>query len=219
MNSSAPFHHLLLAHSPELWDTLRQPTVEDPLRVLISGCILGLKCGVDGTDYGMGGALTPLVALPTVEALGFCPEDAGIGTPRTMPDIHGGDGFDVLRGTARVLDQFGADLTDGMIRGAEKMVEYAVARRIELAVLTDASAACGSQVISDGCRFTEPRKYTAGVGVAAAMLLEAGIPVLSQRDYASLERLLVHCHAPEFTSIGKPDHHLTPWYTEYFARL
>ncbi|MBK7034168.1 MAG: DUF523 domain-containing protein [Ignavibacteria bacterium] len=218
MSNSDQFHQMLLAHSPRLWNTLRKPSIEDPLRVLISGCILGLKCGVDGSDYGMGGALTPLVSLPTVEALGFCPEDAGIGTPRTMPDIHGGDGFGVLRGTARVLDQFGADLTVGMIRGAEKMVEYAVDRRIELAVLTDASAACGSQVISDGCRFTEPRKYTAWVGVAAAMLLEAGIPVLSQRDYASLERLLILCQAPEFVSIGKPDHHLTPWYTEYFAK-
>jgi uncharacterized protein YbbK (DUF523 family) len=218
MSNSDQFHQMLLAHSLGLWETLRRPSIEDPLRVLISGCILGQKCGVDGSDYGMGGALTPLVSLPTVEALGFCPEDAGIGTPRTMPDIHDGDGFGVLRGTARVLDQFGADLTDGMIRGAEKMVEYAVARRIELAVLTDASAACGSQVISDGCRFTEPRKYTAGVGVAAAMLLETGIPVLSQRDYASLERLLILCQAPEFVSIGKPDHHLTPWYTEYFAK-
>jgi uncharacterized protein YbbK (DUF523 family) len=167
----------------------------------------------------MGGALTPLVKLETVEAFGFCPEDAGIGTPRTMPDIHGGDGFGVLHGTAKVLDQFGADLTDGMIRGAAKMVEFATKNRIELAILTDASAACGSQVISDGCRFTEPRSYTAGVGVAAAMLLEAGIPVLSQRDYASLERLLVLCQAPQFDSIGRPDHHLTPWYTEYFARI
>lgn len=216
-NSNQP-HHLLLAHSPEVWETLRQPSAEEPLRLLISGCILGQKCGVDATDYGMGGALTPLVSLPTVAAHGFCPEDAGIGTPRTMPDIHGGDGFDVVRGTAKVLDQYGADLTDGMIRGAEKMVTYALANRIELAVLTDASAACGSQVISDGCRFTEPRKYTAGVGVAAAMLLDAGIPVLSQRDYASLERLLIVCQAPQFVSIGKPDHHLTSWYTEYFAR-
>lgn len=108
-----------LPHAPELLDTLRAATPEDPLRVLVSGCLAGNPCGVDGTDYGLGVVLRELLALPTVRVTAFCPEDDGIGTPRTMPDIHGGDGFDVLDGRARVRDEHGADLTEKMVRARE----------------------------------------------------------------------------------------------------
>lgn len=208
---------LQLAHVDNGIATLRVPTPDAPLRVLISGCIMGLPCGVDGTDYGMGGALAPLVALPTVEAISFCPEDAGLGTPRGMPDIHGGDGFDVLDANARVLDQHGNDLTQGMIVGARRMADHAEARGVELAVLTDMSAACGTQVISDGGRFGAERTYRAGVGVAAAELLRRGIPVLAQRDYRSLELLMVHCGADIVPTPGRKDHHQTDWYISYFG--
>jgi uncharacterized protein YbbK (DUF523 family) len=206
-----------LAHLSNGIETLRIPTEAEPLRILISGCIMGMPCGVDGTDYGMGGALAPLTALPTVTVKAFCPEDVGLGTPRGMPDIHGGDGFDVLDGTARVLDQFGNDLTDGMITGAAAMAEFARSHAIELAVLTDMSAACGTQVISDGGRFAPERRYRAGVGVASATLLRHGIPVLAQRDYRSLERLMVHCGAEIEIAPDRKDHHQTEWFVQYFG--
>ena len=44
--------------------------------------------------------------------LPFCPEQHALGTPRSMPDIHGGDGVDVLAGRARVLDEVPADARD-----------------------------------------------------------------------------------------------------------
>ena len=31
---------------------LRIPTVEEPLRILVSSCLLGVKCGVNGDNYG-----------------------------------------------------------------------------------------------------------------------------------------------------------------------
>jgi hypothetical protein len=99
-----------------------------------------------------------------------------MGIPRTMPDLHGGDGVDVLEGRARVRDEHGADLTDAMIAGAEAMLSFARAERAELAVLTDMSAACGTQVISDGCRLVPLRRFQKGVGVAAATLLARGHP-------------------------------------------
>ena len=43
-----------LAHAPEQITRLRAPTASGPLRVLVSGCLAGLPCGIDGTDYGMG---------------------------------------------------------------------------------------------------------------------------------------------------------------------
>jgi len=145
-----------LARSPAAFG-LRSPTTRDPLRVLVSGCLVGLSCGVDGTDYGLGGVLGNLLALPTLKTFVFCPEEKAQGTPRGTPDIHGGDGEDVLDGTARIYDQFGADLTEKMLSGARAMLAYAEANAVELVILTDMSAACGSQVISDGCTRT-PRR-------------------------------------------------------------
>lgn len=206
-----------LAHDPALLASLRTPTPADPLRVLVSGCITGMKCGVDGTDYGMGGCLAEFLALPTLRVIPFCPEDAGLGTPRTMPDIHGGDGNDVLDGRARVLDEHGADLTAGMIAGAEAMAAHALAERAELAILTDTSAACGTQVINDGCRFTTIRKYRRGVGVAAALLMRRGIAVVSQRDHRTIAAIR-HLADPA-AAVGdvRPDHHETEWYRSYFG--
>lgn len=206
-----------LAHDPALVAALRAPTVADPLRVLVSGCITGMKCGVDGTDYGMGGCLADFLALPTICVIPFCPEDAGLGTPRTMPDIHGGDGHDVLDGRARVLDEHGADLTAGMIAGAEAMAAQALAARAELAILTDTSAACGTQVISDGCRFATIRKYRRGVGVAAALLMRRGIAVVSQRDHRTLAAIWKRADPAAAIDPARPDHHETEWFRTYFG--
>src|SRR5688572_26877104 len=171
---------MLLAHHPAAVRALRPPTAQDPWRVLVSGCLAGWGCGVDGGDYGFGLRFADLFALPTLRVLPFCPEQHGLGTPRTMPDIHGGDGFDVIAGRARVLDEHGRDLTAKMIEGAQAMLAFAQEQRAELALLTDMSAACGSQVISDGCRLLSERRWRKGVGVATALLLNAGIPVVAQ---------------------------------------
>ena len=117
-------------------ERLRVPTREDPWRVLVSGCILGMPCGVDGTDYGMGGTMLEFFAHPLVSTRAFCPEDTALGTPRGMPDIHGGDGFAVLDGAARVLDENGNDLTAGMIAGGEAMLAFAQTEEVDFAAGT-----------------------------------------------------------------------------------
>lgn len=205
-----------LPHEPGAVDRLREPTVADPWRVLLSGCMAGLACGVDGTDYGFGGVMDEFFSSDRVVALPFCPEDVGLGTPRGWPDIHGGDGFDVLDGRATVLDPDGADLTEGMIVGAEAMVRFAELEAIDFAVLMDMSAACGSQVISDGSRFAETRAYRAGVGVAAAGLLRAGVPVVSQRDARTLGALRARLDPTHEPDPDVLDHHRSPWFLSYF---
>ena len=205
-----------LAHDPEAVARLREPTEEAPWRVLLSGCIAGLACGVDGTDYGFGGAMQWFFDLPHVVAVPFCPEDAGLGTPRGWPDIEGGDGLDVLDGKARVVDQDGKDLTAGMIAGAEAMVAFAEKERIDFALLMDMSGACGSQVISDGTRFVEERKYRRGYGVAAAALARAGVPIVSQRDDRTLDRLRLRLTPDATPRDDAVDHHEREWYRTYF---
>lgn len=210
---------MLLAHIEDLAAVLRTPTEAEPWRVLLSGCMAGWSCGVDGTSYGLGGRVQPLFDSGPAVALPFCPEDVGLGTPRTMPDLHGGDGRALLAGApgVRVLDEHGTDLTEGMLAGARAMVAFALEHRVDLAVLTDMSAACGTSVISLGCRFDEPRRYQQGLGVAAAMLVQAGVPVVAQRDERTIQRLRALLD-PGFTvDVAALDHHEHPWTREHFG--
>ena len=205
-----------LAHSPEALAALRVPTPDDPWRVLLSGCIAGWNCGVDGTHYGMADAVPWLVKTPLVQVVAFCPEDVGLGTPRPMPDLHDGDGFGVLDGTASVRAPDGTDLTAAMLRGAEAMVAHAQEHRVDFALLTDMSGACGTQVVSLGCRFDTPRRYQRGVGVAAALLLRAGVAVVSQRDFRTLGQLRALAEPGFVPDPEARDHHEGEWFRGYF---
>ncbi|MDF1565430.1 MAG: DUF523 domain-containing protein [Deltaproteobacteria bacterium] len=208
-----------LALHPGAVAALREPTEADPWRLLVSACLTGAPCGVDGDDYGMGAKNAELLALPTLKVIPFCPEDHGLGTPRTMPDLHGGDGRAFHAGRARVLDQHGQDLSEGMRRGAEAMRDLALREEAELALLTDASAACGTQVISLGCRFDTPRRFQFGFGVAAALLVEAGIPVVSNRDFATLGRLRARLQPGFVPDPEAKDHHDHPWVVEHRSEI
>lgn len=210
---------MMLAYEADPLAHLRAPSEESPLRILLSGCMAGLACGVDRSDNGMGSAVHDLMVAPRARCLRFCPEDHALGTPRGTPDIHGGDGADVLAGRASVLDDRGCDISAEMIAGAAAMVDFARRESVEVAVLVDMSGACGSQVISDGSRFEKDRRYRRGRGVAAAALIEAGIPILSQRDYRTLGliRKLVGAR-PVAPPPHELDHHETDWYRDYFFK-
>lgn len=192
-------------------------TPDKPLRILVSACLGGALCGVDGTSNGDAYWIKALMALPNVKTFTFCPEEFSFGTPRNLPDIHGGNGFDVLKGKARVLTDKNEDWTEGMIAGAQAMLKLASENNIDLAILMDMSAACGSQVISDGCRLKPDRKYQKGPGVAAALLLNNGFRVISQRDYKTLEYLHKKLDSTHQIDQSAIDHHETPWYRSYFG--
>jgi uncharacterized protein YbbK (DUF523 family) len=153
-----------------------------------------------------------------VRVLPVCAELFAIVTPRTLPDILGGEGVAVVAGRARVFDEHGVDLTEKMLSGARAMLGFARAERAELAVLTDMSAACGSQVISLGSRLAPERKFQKGVGVATAMLLEAGIPVVSQRDFHTLAMLRSRLDPRFVAPADLRDHHEHAWTVENLAQ-
>lgn len=197
---------------------LRKPTEDNPLRILMSACLTGLKCGFDGTSYGEFPSTLKLLTYKTVHLVRFCPEEFSFGTPREMCDIHGGTGVDVLNGQAKVLTASGVDWTEGMIKASEKMLEMARKEKIELAVMMDTSAACGSQVIYDGNRFAENKTYQIGMGVCAAQLVKNGFCVISQRDYAALEVVYAKVDDSHQIDEHKIDHHETEWYKNYFQR-
>lgn len=196
--------------------SLRQPTAADPLRILMSACLAGVRCGYDGTANGEYPGALKLLTYEVVKIVRFCPEEFSFGSPREMCDIHGGTGLDVLEGRARLLSESGKDWTPGILRAADKMLEIARAERIELAVMMDISAACGSQVIYDGNRFAPNPVYQAGAGVCAAQLMRHGFKVISQRDFASLEILYAKLDPGHIVNPEAKDHHEIEWYKTYF---
>lgn len=197
---------------------LRTPTKDHPIRILLSACMTGISCGWDGTANGEFPSIFKILQSDMVSIVKFCPEDYSYGTPREMSDIHGGTGLDVLNGNAKVLSESGNDWTDGMIKASIKMLDLAKQEKIELAILMDISAACGSQVIYSGNRFSENKIYQIGAGVCAAQLIRNGIKVISQRDYASLEILYSKIDTQYKIDESKIDHHETEWYKNYFKK-
>ncbi|MBI3235832.1 MAG: DUF523 domain-containing protein [Bacteroidetes bacterium] len=195
---------------------LRTPSKENPLRIMMSACLSGITCGYDGTANGEYPSALKLLQYPTAKIVTFCPEEYSFGSPREMCDIHGGTGLDVLQGKAKVLTDSGIDWSAGLIKASEKMLEIALAEQVELAVLMDVSAACGSQVIYEGNRFNENKVYQIGAGVCAAQLMNHGIKVISQRDFASLDILYAKLDPNHQMSARLKDHHEIDWYKEYF---
>lgn len=196
---------------------LRTPTPENPLRILVSACLIGVGCGVDGSSNGEYPSVLQLMKYKTAKLFQFCPEDFSFGTPREMCDIHGGNGDDVLDGKAKVLTESGIDWTEGMIRASEKMLEVAWNNDIELCVMMDISAACGSTVIYSGNRYAENKVYQIGKGVCGAQLTRNGFKVISQRDYASLEILYKKLDGEHEINTAAIDHHEGEWYKKYFG--
>ncbi len=55
--------------------TFRQPTAQDPLRVLMSACLAGITCGYDGSNNGEYPSALKLLNYNTVKIVKFCPEE------------------------------------------------------------------------------------------------------------------------------------------------
>ncbi len=102
-----------------------------------------------------------------------------------------------------------------MLDAAHAMLTKAQAADVRLALLTDTSAACGSEVIYRGARMQGHRQ--AGQGVCAALLIRHGIRVLSQRDYRTLDRILSKLDPIHQSNPDARDHHETKWYLDSFG--
>jgi hypothetical protein len=103
-----------------------------------------------------------------------------------------------------------------MIEASMEMLQIAQENQIELAIMMDISAACGSQVIYSGNRFSKKPIYQIGMGVCAAQLSNHGFIVISQRDFASLEHLYALLDPDHQIDTAAKDHHEIEWYRDYF---
>jgi uncharacterized protein YbbK (DUF523 family) len=195
------------------WTRPARATADDPLRVLFSACLLGNKTGWEGDAYTEPLAVR-LSQLDCVRAVTFCPEDATLGTPRPLTTLYDGHGRDVLAGRARVLETTTRDVTKELVAGAQAMLKTARRADVELAVMLDVSDSCGSHAVYLG--HPDDRRYQQGAGVAAALLMSEGIPVLAQRDFKTLGRLVAALDPsfePDPEAFDFVDH---PWYRDYF---
>jgi len=197
---------------PDPLPDLTSVSAESPLVIVVSACLLGHPVGYNGTGFPSD-EVQLICTLANVVALPFCPEAHAMGTPRRWMTIHGGDGFDVLDGGAEVIDVDGQNLSDHFRFGATAMLELVRRERAQLAILTDISPSCGSSVIYDGSSQPE-RGYQASSGVTAALLRRHGVPVISQRDIRSLQRLRSALD-PAFTSDSTArDYVESDWYRQ-----
>lgn len=137
---------------------------------LVSACLAGRACRYDGTACPVP-ELKRLVDAGL--AMAVCPEElGGLPTPRPPAEIRGN----------RVVTRDGRDVTAQFERGAEQTLTFARSRNLRRAILKDRSPSCGCGLIYDG---TFSGSLTAGDGVAAAKLREAGIIVRGENDYSA----------------------------------
>ncbi|NLU49975.1 MAG: DUF523 domain-containing protein [Syntrophomonadaceae bacterium] len=146
--------------------------------ILVSACLCGHNCTYRGDNHHH-----PLFARLCREgrAIPVCPEQlGGLPTPRPPSEILNGDGYDVLKDVARVVNSEGSDVSRFFVKGAVATLD--VARRVGAcrAVLKARSPSCGSGKIYDG---TFSGRLRPGDGVTTALLRQHGIEVCSDEEY------------------------------------
>jgi len=150
-------------------ENLRQP-------VLVSACLLGLPTRYDGKAK-RSQAVVDYLRHENLLPIPVCPEQlAGMTTPRSKTFFHSGDGHDVINGNGRVVSETGQTMNDVFRRGAHLVLQVARLCGCQRALLKDRSPSCGVHRIYRG------HDQVPGVGVATALLIEAGIEVKSEED-------------------------------------
>lgn len=143
------------------------------VKVLVSACLIGRACRHDGTDR-LSPPLIDALEDENVGIVAFCPEEAaGLGTPRPPVRLTGGDGDDVLDGTARVETETGKDRTEAFLDGARQALAQAREAGCAVAYLKEKSPSCGCALVH-----TE-KGLVRGSGVTAAFLRRNGIATIS----------------------------------------
>lgn len=128
---------------------------------LVSSCLIGLRTRYDGE------------VRPDKECISFlkgtcwvpvCPEQlGGLPTPRAKAVLSGGDGHDVLAGTARVLTGSQEDVSANFISGAEQVLHLARLLKVDGIILKSRSPSCA---------------VSGTIGVAAALLQRYGLELI-----------------------------------------
>ncbi len=146
-------------------------------KILVSACLAGENCRYDGKNC-LNKDIKNLV--DTGKAVPVCPEVlGGLPVPRIPSEIT------VCDGNEKIINRHGEDVTEFFKRGAEKTLAIAKEKEITYAILKSRSPSCGTGEIYDG---TFSGKLTKGDGVTAIKLKEAGITVISDEQWLSMDK-------------------------------
>lgn len=139
---------------------------------VISRCLAGYPCRYDGKSKGV----PEIMELAgKEEVLLVCPEVlGGLPTPRIPSEIRDG----------RVINREGEDVTEAFVKGAERAMALCREKGCSAAILKADSPSCGIGRIHNGLF---DGGYTAASGIFAEMVLQAGIPAVTEREF--LERI------------------------------
>ncbi|MGB4146812.1 MAG: DUF523 domain-containing protein [Acetomicrobium sp.] len=147
------------------------------MKLLVSACLVGCPCRYDGRAFE-NEILKALVRKGL--AVAVCPEIlGGLSIPRPKAEIVGGTGDDVLSGHAKILNEWGKDVTPHFLIGAFKVLDIALREGTRYAVFKDKSPSCGVYHIYDGS-FTG--KICEGSGVTTAILRKYSISLFSNEQ-------------------------------------
>ncbi|PKG22142.1 DUF523 domain-containing protein [Niallia nealsonii] len=149
--------------------------------IVVSSCLAGMEVRYNGT-HCLHTKIQQLIQEK--KAVAVCPELlGGFQTPREPAEIIGGNGYDVLKGKAKVIEKNGKEVTDLYIEGAYRTWELVSELQASIVVLKENSPSCGSKMIYNG-EFLHKR--IEGVGVTTALLRKKGIQVLSEEELSEL---------------------------------
>lgn len=139
------------------------------MNILVSACLLGKPCRYDGT------------AKPNESVITFCKESGHTIFP-VCPEVMGNlpiphPPSEILGD--RVISKLGDDVTAQFQKGAQAALALAKEKHCTLAILKANSPSCGSGTVYDG---TFTGTLVSGWGIAARLLQENGVQVISEHD-------------------------------------
>lgn len=141
------------------------------MKILISACLLGVRCRYDGAGKAYPG-IEQLAQRHTLVPV--CPEQlGGLPTPRPPAERQG----------ERVTAKTGVDVTEQYRKGAEEALRLCRLFGCEAAVLKERSPSCGRGAVYDG---TFSGTLTAGDGVTAELLTAHGVAVFGESQMEAL---------------------------------
>jgi uncharacterized protein YbbK (DUF523 family) len=147
-----------------------------PEPILVSACLLGLPTRYDGTTK-LNQAVLDWLTHENLLPIPVCPEQlAGLPTPREQTRFKSGDGRAVVTGNGEVVSVTGTPMNETFLKGALEMLHIAQLSGCRRALLKERSPSCGVHRIHRGESLVD------GVGVATALLLDAGLSVMSEAD-------------------------------------
>lgn len=156
------------------------------MKYVVSACLAGVACRYDG-----GGASHPFVMelMRSGDALPVCPEVlGGLGIPRPPCELVDG----------RALARDGLDCDKAYRKGANEALRLALVAGCTHAVLKARSPSCGVGCVYDGS-FTHTR--TAGDGVFAALLREAGFTLMTEEGLPLHDEPAANSAPPETKNV------------------